>query len=566
MKNETLKNKIERLEDIANGSGDLKKTHLRAVDYSRVSTLSEDQKKSLENQKETYANFIKDETEWEYVGSYCDEGITGTKIYYRGGFQAMIKDAKAGKFDLIVVKSVSRFARNLKECLNVLDQLKSYGVMVFFVENNLNSFRDQDQLTLKFMALGADMEARSARERTRIVFEQGIEHGRVYGNSKILGYTKKDCTLVVDPREAEIVKLIFELYVHERMGLRRIAKVLAERGMLRNDGTQISTRSIKTVLENPKYKGFYCGRKTKKSDLGDRYSRRALPQEDWLVKRDDKIPRIVSEELWDAAARIRAEKAEQYHREVSAPRNQGLYKYSGLIESGLVSGLHYVHNFYRNKGVTRDSWQCRNHKDMAHQGNLGPTLYTDELDAILFSILGELLDGYEGLIDDLVARYQAAAEKAPEETPIDHLKQELQTIREKQDRLLDLYEDGMMDKATLAQRNRDHEARKKAIEDEIQGIRERDKTVQQMTASLDSLRKSVAEAVNASSLDIATIRSLIEKIVVHGESTRKNIYLDVILRASELAPSFHIIRSRSNKNGTDNGFVFCSLCNQHTSM
>ena len=242
--------KYDLLRAVNNGVN-IQEMDLRVVDYARVSTASREQRKSFENQLDTYRRMIEENSHWTYAGTYSDEAVTGTKAHLRGGFQQMIRDAQAGLFDLILVKDVARFARNIKECLVYKDQLKSYGVMIWFVKENINSFLSSDEMMLKFMALGAEMEANSARTRTKIVFEQGIRKGKVYGNSKILGYTKDHCTLVVDEQEAETVRLIFDLYVHERMGLRRIAKELAERGITRKDGTQIPPRTIKTVLENP---------------------------------------------------------------------------------------------------------------------------------------------------------------------------------------------------------------------------------------------------------------------------------------------------------------------------
>lgn len=207
---------------------------------------------------------------------------------------------------------MARFARNIKECLVYKDRLKACGVMVWFFKENLNTFRAGDELMLQFMALGAQMEAESARARTRIVFEQGIQNGRIYGNSSLLGYVKRGGRLFIQPDEAEAVRRIFHLYVENGYGLRRIAAQLAAEGLGRADGRPVPPRTVKAVLENPKYKGFFCGGKTETIDLGERYVRRPRPPEAWVTRRDPAVPAIVSEALWDAAAAQRAARGKRY--------------------------------------------------------------------------------------------------------------------------------------------------------------------------------------------------------------------------------------------------------------
>lgn len=542
-----------------NSGADVQEMKLRVADYARVSTASLEQRRSFENQLETYRQMIEKNPNWTYAGTYSDEAVTGTKAYLRGGFQQMIADAQAGLFDLIVVKDVARFARNIKECLVYKDRLKACGVMVWFVKENINSFCAKDEMTLKVMAMGAELEARNARSRTRIVFVQGIQKGKVYGNSKILGYTKDHCKLVIDEEEAETVRLIFELYVHQRMGLRRIAKELAERGVTRRDGTQIPTRTIKTVLENPKYKGFYCGGKTEKLDMGERYVRRELPESEWVTYKDPSVPAIVSEELWDEAARIRREKTEKYRAEVAAPCNQGIYRYSGKIVSGFEAarGISYTHCLYRYKGLCREGWQCRNHRDCAHPGNVGPTLYSDELDAIVQGLLHDLLGGYDAMVGDLMRRYRETAGQAAAEKRQAALEKERAAVEKKRRRLLELYEDAALDKGEYIARSAEHKARLDAIAAEQDALRKAGERAQQMLAKLDELRQSVWRAAHESAPSKETIDSLIETITVCGDSTKKEIHLEVALRFPAVMHTFRILRGGGNPS--------CICCNPRTS-
>lgn len=550
--------KYDLLRAVNNGAN-IQEMDLRVVDYARVSTASREQRKSFENQLDTYRQMIEDNPHWHYAGTYSDEAVTGTKAHLRGGFQQMIADAQAGLFDLIVVKDVARFARNIKECLVYKDRLKSCGVMIWFVKENINSFRNSDEMLLQFMALGAEMEAKSARSRTQIVFVQGIQKGKVYGNSKILGYTKNNCKLVVDEEEAEIVRLIFDLYVHQRMGLRRIAKELAERGITRKDGTSIPTRTLKTVLENPKYKGFYCGGKTEKLDMGERYVRRELPESEWVMYKDPSIPAIVSESLWDEAARIRKERQAKFREEVSAPCNQGIYKYSGKIESGLAPGVNYTRVNYRYKGVEREGWQCRNHKDPATPGNIGPTLYTDELDTILCAVLQDLLGGYDTVVSSLMERYRSVTEDTVRPNRLAALEQEREAIARKRKKLMDLYEDDVISKADFITRNREHQTSLDAIEAEIKNIRDSAGATRKLLAELDTLWDAVKVAAQEVKPSKETVAAIIDKIVVLDTSTKTKIDLEIRFKVLPDIQQYTIRRPK--KTSTE---ISCKLCSQHS--
>lgn len=543
---------------VVNNGANIQDMNLRVVDYARVSTASREQRKSFENQLDTYRQMIEDNPNWTYSGTYSDEAVSGTKVYLRGGFQQMIADAQSGLFDLVIVKDVARFARNIKECLVYKDRLKSYGVMIWFVKENINSYRSNDEMQLQFMALGAEMEAKNARSRTKIVFEQGIQRGKVYGNSKILGYTKDHCKLVVDEEEAEIVRLIFDLYVHKRMGLRRIAKELVERGITRKGGTQIPTRTLKTVLENPKYKGFYCGGKTEKLDMGERYVRRELPESEWVMYKDPAIPAIVSEALWDEAAQIRRERQEKYREEVIAPCNQGIYRYSGKIISGFdaAPGVSFTRCLYRYKGISREGWQCRNHKDAAHPGNVGPTLYSDELDAIVQGMLHDLLGGYDAMISDLMHRYRTATTEQQVDKRMATLKKEQAAIEKKRRKLLDLYEDDVITKDEYVARGAEHKARLEALQTEVEALSASSTKSQQLLEQLDELKHSVSRMVDESIPSKETIDSLIDKIVVLGDSTKKAIHLEITLKFVSATQTFQIVRNRKQKDAS------CICCNQ----
>lgn len=525
-----------------NSGVDIREMKLRVVDYARVSTAGYAQKKSFENQLETYRRMIEENPTWVYAGTYSDEAVSGTKAALRGGFQQMITDAEKGCFDLVLVKDVARFARNIKECLIYKDKLKSCGVMIYFVKENINSFRNCDEMMLQFMALGAEMEAKSARSRTKIVFEQGIQNGKIYGNSKILGYQKQNCKLIIDPNESKIVKLIFELYVYENMGLRKIAKELVQRNLFRKDGSPIPVRTIKSVLENPKYKGFFCGRKTEVLDMGERCLRKELPAEEWVTYRDKSVPAIVSEELWDKAEQIRKRKRSQQNSASAVADFKGNYRYSGKIESELAPGVHYTHYFYCYKGEKREGWQCRSHKDPLYTKLISPTVYSDEIDPIVNSLICTILGSYEQEVEALIHLYQDAAETVDSRKLISGLKTACWTEEKKLQKLLDLYQEDILSKNEYILQREKHQQKIYQLKAQIQLESEMKKSG--LNVQSDHFRELLLCAAKDITPSRENINLIINKIIVCKESTKQSILLRFNLNCLHDTSVFQILRNK----------------------
>lgn len=186
---------------------------LKVAAYARVSTAQEEQEESYESQKEFYEAYIKSNPRWEFVGIYADQGLTGTESQHRIQFQQMIADAKAGKINIILVKSISRFARNAVEAQNYLHELRQYNVEVRFDKEQLSSFDGNTEMALNMMALVAELESRTTSENTRWTLQRLAEQGiRKVGN-RIFGYEEVDGVLNPD-ENAWAVKLIYEEFAN----------------------------------------------------------------------------------------------------------------------------------------------------------------------------------------------------------------------------------------------------------------------------------------------------------------------------------------------------------------
>ena len=239
---------------------------LRVTFYARVSTDQDEQLNSLENQVQYYTELIKSKKNWTFVPGYIDEGISGTTTRRRDDFNRMIRDAKAGLFDFIITKEISRFSRSTLDSIKYTQELLENGVGVFFQNDNINTLDTDSEFRLVIMAGVAQDEVRKLSERLKFGFRQAIKNGHVLGNDKLYGYDKKDCVMTINEEEAEIVRIIFDLYANHRLGTRKISQKLFDMGYTSREGNAFNVLTIRHMLENPKYKGWYCGNKTQTLD------------------------------------------------------------------------------------------------------------------------------------------------------------------------------------------------------------------------------------------------------------------------------------------------------------
>lgn len=228
----------------------------RVAIYARVSTEHEAQISALGNQIQYYDEKLKQHPDWTLVERYIDEGITGTSIHKRPNFLRMLKDAESGKFDLIVTREVSRFARNTVDTLQETRKLKKMGVEVYFTEDNIWTFKDDDgELKLTIMATLAQNESKKISQRVKAGQQITFQNGVFYGNGNILGYDKVGKDMVINEEQAKTVRLIFDLYL-KGYGSKKIKYELEKLGRVTSTGLNRWSESyIIRVLRN----SFYCG-------------------------------------------------------------------------------------------------------------------------------------------------------------------------------------------------------------------------------------------------------------------------------------------------------------------
>ncbi len=241
---------------VGNSIKEAEEPKLRAAAYARVLTYSEEQAISYDAQVEHYTEYIKSNPKWEFVEVFSDEGISGTYTKKRDGFNKMIKECMAGSIDMIITKSISRFARNTVDCLNFIRKLKEKNIAVFFEKENINTMYAKGEVLLTIMASLAQQESQSLSQNVKLGYQYRFQQGQMIVNhSRFLGYKK-------DEDDAVIVKRIYREYL-EGLSLKEICKGLERDGVLTGAGKKKwIPSSVKLILTNEKYIGDALLQKT----------------------------------------------------------------------------------------------------------------------------------------------------------------------------------------------------------------------------------------------------------------------------------------------------------------
>lgn len=502
---------------------------LRVTFYARVSTDQDEQINSLENQVQYYTELIQSKPNWKFVPGYVDEGISGGSTKKRGNFNRMIRDAKAGMFDFIITKEISRFSRSTLDSIKYTQELLDYNVGVFFQNDNINTLDTDSEFRLVIMAGVAQDEIRKLSERLKFGFRQAIKNGHVLGNDKLYGYDKKDCVLTVNEEEAEIIRIIFDLYGNQRLGTRTISKRLMELGYTSREGNAFNTLTIRHILENPKYKGWYCGNKSQSVDY--RTKRNILLDEsEWVMYPDPSIPAIVAEELWNRANALYKRRREEMKSHSSGVSFHNRYPYSAKIYCE-EHGTTFHRQVIQTKKGQQEIWQCKVYRSHGRAACSAPQIRSSDLDVILSDIFKELVRDKEKIIDSLVT----VLTNIPKEVDYGKLRcqveNEMEDLERKKNRLLDLSIAGALTVEEFKERNDAFNTQILECQGKLTAIRQEEESRSSEELDIPAIRRALDEALRfTGEIDTALVATILEKVVVKKESTKDNIYLDIFLK------------------------------------
>lgn len=394
----------------------------KVAGYARVSTDHDDQFTSYEAQIDYYTNYIQGREDWEFVEVYTNEGITGTSTKHRQGFQRMIADALDGKIDLIVTKSVSRFARNTVDSLTTIRKLKENGIEVYFEKENIWTFDGKGELLLTIMSSLAQEESRSISENCTWGQRKRFADGKVtVPFQRFLGYDKgPDGNLVVNPEQAVIVKRIYGMFLQGQT-YHGIAKQLTEEGIPTPGGKkEWSISTVKSILSNEKYKGDALLQKSYTMDF--------------LTKKtkvnEGEIPQYYVEDNHEAiidSATFDMVQHEMQRRGHGKNRHSGVHLFSGKIKCGQCGIWYGSKVWHSNSKYRKTIWQC-NHKFNNNEHCQTPHLTDEDIQNCFLSAANKLLATKDSVIADAQAVLSLLLDTTTLEQEQDELLEETQVV------------------------------------------------------------------------------------------------------------------------------------------
>ena len=380
---------------------------LRVTYYARVSSESDEQLNSLGNQISYYEDLIKRNKHWTFVPGYTDEGLSGISTKKRENFNRMVEDAAEDKFDLVITKEISRFARNTLDSIQYTRQLLGYGVGVFFQNDNINTLDEDSELRLSIMSSIAQDELRKLSSRVKFGHQQAIKDKVVLGNSRIFGYNKDGGRLVIDEEQAQMVRELYELYATGEYSMKQIETIFCQRGYRNHNGNKIAHTTMSNMIANPKYKGYYVGNKVRVIDMFSK-KQKFLPAEEWVMFKDETgqiVPAIVSEELWDQANEVLKKRSDD------VKSRQGICNHANLLTGKLYctccGTAYYRRESKDRQGNKNSKWVCSGKiKNGADSCESFP-IYEEEIKPLLFDVFQETEVSVEALITEYTERYQS---------------------------------------------------------------------------------------------------------------------------------------------------------------
>ena len=438
-------------------------TKRKTAGYARVSTDSEEQLTSYEAQVDYYTRYIQSRPEWEFVKVYTDEGISATDTRHRDGFNEMIKDALDGKIDLIVTKSVSRFARNTVDSLSTVRKLKERGVEVYFQKENIFTFDSKGELLITIMSSLAQEESRSISENVTWGKRKRFADGKVsLAYSTFLGYKKgEDGQMEIVPEEAETVRLIYRMFMQGKTPY-AIAKYLTEQEIPTPTGKSgWRHRTVENILTNEKYKGDARLQKCYTVDFLSK-KRKANEGEVPQYYVEGSHDAIISPSEWQLVQL-------EMERRRAAGRSNCCSPFSAKLKCGDCGAYFGSKVWHSNSKYKRTVWQC-NAKFKGEHKCTTPHLYEQRIQELFLEALSSLMENRDSLIDDCRAVMHVLGDCKAIDREMDEVRNEMEVTTGLIQKLIDENATRKMDQNDYRKRYDGYVSRYAALESRMDSL------------------------------------------------------------------------------------------------
>ena len=483
------------------------KPKLKVAAYCRVSTDSDEQATSYEAQMEHYTNFIQKNDEWEFAGIFADDGISGTNTKKREEFNRMIEECMAGHIDMVITKSISRFARNTLDCLKYIRQLKENNIPVFFEKENINTMDSKGEVLLTIMASLAQQESESLSKNVKMGLQFRYQNGEVQVNhNRFMGYTKdENGHLIIESSEAEIVKRIYLVYL-KGASLKQIGEGLEADGILTAAGkAKWRSETIKKILRNEKYIGDALLQKTYTVDVLTKkrvQNNGIVPQ--YYVENDHEpiIPRDLYMQVQEEMLRrANLHSGEKRKKRVYSSK----YALSSIVYCSKCGDI-YRRIAWNNRGKHSIVWRCVSRVEHGPSCCDAPTVKETELQNAVVTAINKALGGK----DDMLAALEeniAMVFALEDEGSIESINARLEELQQE-----------LLKRANAKQDYND-------LADEIDRLREMKQNAMVENAGREGLKQRIAEmkqflaeqTEQIEEYDESLVRRMVESIMVYED-------------------------------------------------
>ena len=494
--------------------------------YCRVSTDSEDQLNSYKSQVQYYEELIKNKSEWDLAGIYADEAITGTQVKKRENFQRLINDCLNGEIDMIITKSISRFARNTLDTLKYVRMLKEKGVAVFFEEENINTLTMDGELLLVILSSVAQQEVENISANVKKGLKMKMQRGELVGFQGCLGYDyhPEDKTITINEEEAEIVRYIFKRYTEGAGGF-VIAQELQSFGYKTKRGSSTWCESaVLGIIKNEKYKGDLLMGKTFTLDPISKRRLENFGEEDKFYIRNHHEA-IVSEEVFEAAQEIlkRRSHSNRFGTEGKREKLSRKYAFSCMIECGFCGGTLSRRCWHSGSKYSKIIWQCvtgtKKGKKFCPESK---GIEEEIIENAFIESYRMLCQNNKEVLDEFISRAEETLSDRDAEKRLAKSEKELKSLESKLAKLVDMHLEGIIDKENYEVKYFTLSTQIDKLKNAKQRLKTASETEYTTKQRIIEFRQTLEQNKVLDTFDRHIFESIIDKVVVGGYDKEGN--------------------------------------------
>ncbi|MGX7092388.1 recombinase family protein [Hutsoniella sourekii] len=495
--------KVTKIEAIESTSVQRK---IRVAAYARVSTSTPEQLESLETQIQHFEDLFSSHSDWHMVGIYVDEGISGTNLADRQELQRLLEDARAGKIDLILTKSISRFSRNIEECLAIIRELSKLEVAIHFDKENLNTQTMDGELLLSILGSLAEAESKSISDNTKWGRIKRIEQGSYRYSCPPYGYDFIDGQLKINEEEAEIVQKIFRWYLQGE-GTYRIAKNLIKAGISTPRDKTWREGTVQYILMNEVYVGDFIYQKTYTDSQYKRHINDGDVEKYYIP---DNHEAIITRNDFERVQSLLSERG----KNVTKTANQ-TYPFTQKIKCGHCGGTFIRRTHYSSNQTSYIAWCCGTHLSDIKQCPMKFVKETEIQEALMI-LFNKLIFGRREIIERTLERLDEPT--SIDERAVDEIENQLQTCQAKKQRLAELLNSQLIEMTFYQAEMNRLEAEKKVWLQRKENLLRKDVNKLETVTALKHTNQFLKEAEYYQHFEAKLVNDFIDEIEIESRT------------------------------------------------